>query len=64
MSMKVTQLCTYWTASEAHAVIEFLDILRDQLWEQYDKQIIDSIISENLEGDCPDQLPLPGVEEF
>ena len=31
MSMNTTRLVTYWNAGEAHDVIEFLDILRDQL---------------------------------
>ena len=29
-----------WNAGEAHDVIEFLDILRDQLWETYGDRII------------------------
>lgn len=40
MSMNTTRLVTYWNAGEAHDVIEFLDILRDQLWETYGDQII------------------------
>ncbi len=35
MSMNTTRLVTYWNAGEAYDVIEFLDILRDQLWETY-----------------------------
>ena len=41
MSMKITRLHTYWEAAEAHTVIEFLDTLRDQLWEIYGDQIVD-----------------------
>ena len=41
MSMKVTRLYTYWDAPEAHAVIEFLEVLRDQLWGIYGDQIVD-----------------------
>ncbi len=41
MSMKVTRLYTHWTAEEAHTVIEFLDILRDQLWETYGDAVVD-----------------------
>ena len=40
MSMNTTRLVTYWNAGEAHDVIEFLDILRDQLWETYGDRII------------------------
>jgi len=39
MSMKITRLRTYWSASEASSVIEFLDLLRDQLWDHYGEQI-------------------------
>ena len=35
MSMSSTRFVTYWNAGETHDVIEFLDILRDQLWEAY-----------------------------
>ena len=49
MSMKVTRLYTYWEAPEAHAVIEFLEVLRDQLWEIYGDQIIDLL----REGSVP-----------
>ena len=37
--MKVTRLTTYWTIDEAATAIEFLDILRDALWETYGEQI-------------------------
>jgi hypothetical protein len=39
MSMKITRLRTYWSASEASSVIEFLDLLRDQLWDHYGEKI-------------------------
>lgn len=35
MSMKVTRLYTHWSPAEAQTIIEFLDQLRDQLWEVY-----------------------------
>ena len=41
MTMKVTRLTTYWTIDEAATAIEFLDILRDALWETYGEQITD-----------------------
>lgn len=40
MSMKVTRLYTHWSSAEAQTIIEFLDLLRDQLWETYGDQII------------------------
>jgi len=39
MTMNVTRLTTYWTIDEAAAAIEFLDSLRDALWETYGEQI-------------------------
>ena len=39
MTMKVTRLTTYWSINEAATAIEFLDILRDALWETYGEQI-------------------------
>ncbi len=64
-AQKVTRLYTYWEAPEAHAVIEFLEVLRDQLWEIYGDQIIDLL----REGSVPQRSPvsdcrrhsLPGV---
>lgn len=39
MSMNVTRLRTYWTTEEAATVVDFLDNLRDILWESYGEQI-------------------------
>ena len=39
MSMKFTQLVTYWQADEALQMIDFLDQLRDKLWETYGEEI-------------------------
>ena len=41
MSMKITRLYTYWDSDQAHTIIEFLDRLRDQLWEIYGDEIVD-----------------------
>jgi len=40
MTMNVTRLTTYWTIDEAATAIDFLDRLRDTLWETYGEQII------------------------
>ena len=40
MTMNVTRLTTYWTLDEAATAIDFLDRLRDALWETYGEQII------------------------
>ena len=39
MTMKVTRVTTYWTLDEAATAIDFLDRLRDALWETYGEQI-------------------------
>ncbi len=43
MSMKITRLPTYWTAEQAHTVIEFLEVLRHELWEIYGDMVIDML---------------------
>jgi len=40
MTMNTTRITTYWNTQDAHTVIEFLDILRDQLWETYGDEIV------------------------
>ena len=39
MTMNTTRLTTYWNTGEAATAIEFLDILREALWETYGEQI-------------------------
>jgi hypothetical protein len=39
MTMNTTRLTMYWTAGEAATAIDFLDTLRDALWETYGEQI-------------------------
>lgn len=41
MTMKLTQIRTYWTAEEAESVISFLDELRDLLWTVYGHDIVE-----------------------
>ena len=41
MTMKFTQLVTYWDAADAYAVITFLEELRDTLWLVYGDDIIE-----------------------
>ena len=43
MSMKITRLHTHWSAEEAHSVIEFLEVLREQLWEVYGDTVVDML---------------------
>lgn len=64
MSMNTTRLVTYWNAGEAHDVIEFLDILRDQLWETYGEQIIAMRLeAEELRAEQVDQFQLTFDQE-
>ncbi len=64
MSMKTTRLVTYWNAGEAHDVIEFLDTLRDQLWETYGDQIIAMRLeAEELRVEQADQIQLAFDQE-
>jgi hypothetical protein len=39
MTMNVTRLTTYWRIDEAATIIDFLDTLREALWETYGEQI-------------------------
>ncbi|WP_260294588.1 hypothetical protein [Sedimenticola hydrogenitrophicus] len=55
MSMKVTRLYTYWSPAEAQTIIEFLDRLRDQLWDTYGDQII-SLLQEASVSQDVDEL--------
>jgi hypothetical protein len=41
MPMKITRLTSHWEADQAHTILEFLDRLREQLWELYGDDIID-----------------------
>jgi len=43
MGMKITRLHTHWSAEEAHSVIEFLEVLRDQLWEIYGDTVVEML---------------------
>ena len=39
MTMNVTRLTTHWSLEEAATAIDFLDTLRDALWETYGEHI-------------------------
>jgi len=60
MSMNTTRLVTFWSAGQAHDVIEFLDILRDELWETYGEKIIAMRLeAEQCDPMREDQYALP-----
>ena len=57
MPMKITRLYTHWEAAEAHTVIEFLDLLRDQLWEIHGEELVDLLREESLNQDLNEHQP-------
>jgi len=65
MSMKVTRLQNHWSSAEAWTVIEFLDQLRDALWEDYGDQVTQMLWEEVAEQDSDDsQLELGFDDEI
>ncbi len=59
MTMNTTRLTTYWTIDDAATVIDFLDTLRDALWETYGEQI-----TRMYREDCHDHVPDTNQYEF
>ena len=56
--MKHTYLKTHWTPDEAHAIVAFLDELRDLIWQSYGSEIMDHLDTEHGPS-CADQGELP-----
>ncbi len=54
MTMKLTQLRTYWDADDAYTIIAFLDQLREVLWTVYGEEIIERQHALHKEGDDRD----------
>jgi len=54
MTMKITRVPTHWTPEEAHTVIEFLDVLRDQLWHSYGDSVVDMLRQASANEACHD----------
>lgn len=38
--MKIMKLTTYWSAEEANTVYEFLEVLKDAVWDAYGDKIV------------------------
>lgn len=61
MSMKLTQLSTFWDADDAYTIIAFLDELRDVLWTVYGDEIIERQQAlhqeDNNQEDQSDEIP-------
>lgn len=67
MPMKITRLLTHWDADEAHTIIEFLDRLRDELWETYGDDVIDLLRTASISHTTDNQqtqLPFDDDVEF
>lgn len=56
MSMKLSQLRTYWDADDAYLIISFLDELRDVLWATYGAEIIEQQQTNPHAGDRDEML--------
>jgi hypothetical protein len=67
MTMKITRLTTHWDPDEAHTIIEFLDRLRDELWETYGDDILvllrDGTLSRSID-EHQTQLPFDDDVQF
>ena len=65
MTMRLTQLRTYWEANEASAIIDFLDELKDVLWTVYGDEIIEQRQALQQESDSHnDQLSEGDINIF
>ncbi len=63
MPMTFIQMTTHWEAEEAHSVIEFLDQLRDALWQRHGEGITQmqresSTVHNDRQHDLPFDDPL------
>lgn len=67
MTMKITRLTTHWDPDAAHTIIEFLDRLRDELWETYGDDILvllrDGTLSRSID-EHQTQLPFDDDVQF
>ncbi|MDH3311428.1 MAG: hypothetical protein OEM48_11265 [Gammaproteobacteria bacterium] len=63
MSMKVTRLYTHWSSAEAQTIIEFLDRLRDQLWDTYGDQIISLLQEASVSKDGDELQAKPDFDD-
>ncbi len=65
--MKTMRLRTYWSASEAHTVFEFLDELKELIWENYGDEITemlrDAFYEQQANKNQP-RLPFDDEEPF
>ena len=65
--MKTMRLRTYWSAGEAHTVFEFLDELKELIWEVYGEEITKMMRDAYYEQQAnrsQQRLPFEDVEPF
>ncbi len=58
--MKSPIIPDYWTAHEALAVYEFIDDIRDEIWNRYQFQLIDIL----QEDRYPDPIDWESYESY
>lgn len=66
MSWKPIRINTYWSAEEAHSVLEFIDELRDQILNVYEDKIIAMRLEElqQEESDAAQQVLALDHDDF
>lgn len=66
MSMTVIKITTHWEAEEAHSVIEFLDQLREVLWQHYGEEVTQMICEDSchVDHECQHDLPFDDPLDF
>lgn len=65
MSKRCVDVAFYWTPREAAAILDYLDRLRDCVWQMYEQDIIELRQGEEIEIDATDdqqELDLDGYE--
>jgi uncharacterized protein YktA (UPF0223 family) len=65
--MKTMKLTTYWSTEEANTVCEFLDALKDAVWDEYGDKIValHRAIHEEVQASAKQcSLPFDDAEPF
>ena len=58
MTMKIIKLQAHWSADEAYTVIEWLDLMRDSIFDAYGEEIT-AMLKEASAPQSADQRELP-----
>lgn len=62
MSAHCVDVAYYWTPEEAAAIVDYLDRLRDTVWDMYSDEII-SCRTKELDAQVDPRQPYPGFDE-